>query len=75
MTVCRTIRIAGGLLGRVANHPSRWLMGQAQGGAVLIPGVVRQLVSGEEYLFSQRCEAEAKGFEEPVRAWSVEWQA
>ena len=34
---------------------------------------MRQLVEGKEYLFSQRGEADLKGFEEPVRLFEVRW--
>jgi class 3 adenylate cyclase len=36
-------------------------MGQAAGGEILVTDVVRQLVEGKEYEFSQRGEADLKG--------------
>jgi len=36
--------------------------------------VVRQLVAGKGFLFSDRGEVELKGFEEPVRLYEVRWQ-
>ncbi len=50
------------------------VMGQAQGGEILVADVVRQLVEGKKYLFSGRGEADLKGFEEPVRLFEVRWQ-
>ncbi len=46
-------------------------MGRAQGGEILVTDVVRQLVEGKEYLFSQRGEADLAGSEEPVRLFAV----
>ncbi len=34
---------------------------------------VRQLVEGKEYLFSDRGEADLKGFDEAVRLFEVRW--
>ena len=49
------------------------VMGQADGGEILVTNVVRELVEGKEYLFSQRGEADLKGFEEAVRLFEVRW--
>ena len=49
------------------------VMGQADGGEILVTDVVRQLVEGKEYLFSQRGAANLKGFEEKVRLFEVRW--
>jgi hypothetical protein len=61
--VCRIIGIAGGLPGQVENHPDRCVMGQTQGGEILVSDVV-WLVEGNEYVFS-------KGFDEAVRLFEV----
>ena len=66
MTVCRIIRIAGGLPGQVENHPDRCVTGQTQGGEILVSDVVRQLVEGNAYVFSN-------GFDEAVRLFEVRW--
>ena len=47
------------------------VMGQADGGEVLVTNVVRELVEGKDYLFSQRGEVDLKGFEEAVRLFEV----
>ncbi len=49
------------------------VIGKAQGGEILVANVVRQLVEGKEYLFSDRGEADLKGFDEAVRLFEVRW--
>ena len=49
------------------------VMGQADGGEILVTNVVRELVEGKEYLFSDRGAAELKGFNETVRLFEVRW--
>ena len=53
--------------------PAARVMGQADGGEILVTNVVRELVEGKEYLFSDRGEADLKGLEEPVRLFEVRW--
>jgi class 3 adenylate cyclase len=38
-----------------------------------VTNVVRELVEGKEYGFSQRGEVDLKGFEEAVRLFEVRW--
>ena len=47
---------------------------QAQGGEVLVSNVVRELVAGKGFLFSDRGEMALRGFEDPVRAYDVRWR-
>ena len=49
------------------------VMGQAQGGEILVTNVVRELVEGKEYLLSDRGEADLRGFDEVVRLFEVRW--
>ncbi len=49
------------------------VMGQSDGGENLLTNVVRELVEGKEYLFSDRGEANLKGFEEAARLFEVQW--
>jgi len=42
-------------------------------GGILISEGVKQLLAGKEFEFVDRGEVSLKGFDEPVRAWSVEW--
>jgi class 3 adenylate cyclase len=39
----------------------------------LASDVVRQLVAGKDFLFSDKGEAELRGFEDPVRLYEVRW--
>jgi class 3 adenylate cyclase/pimeloyl-ACP methyl ester carboxylesterase len=47
---------------------------RASGGQVLVANVVRELVAGKGFLFSDTGEHVLKGFEEPVRVWELRWQ-
>ena len=47
---------------------------QAHGGEILVSDVVRQLVAGKGFLFSDRGDHALKGFEDPVRVWEVRWR-
>ena len=49
------------------------VMGQADGGEILVTNVVRELVEGKEYVFGDRGEADLKGFDEAVRLFEVRW--
>jgi Adenylate cyclase, family 3 (some proteins contain HAMP domain) len=46
----------------------------AQGGEVLVSLVVRELSAGKGFLFADRGEFVAKGFDEPVRVYEVSWR-
>jgi len=46
---------------------------KAQGGEILVTNVVRELVAGKGFQFTDRGETEMKGFEEPVRLYEVPW--
>jgi class 3 adenylate cyclase len=46
---------------------------RASGAQVLVSDVVRQLVAGKGFLFSDTGEHVLKGFEEPVRIWEMRW--
>jgi class 3 adenylate cyclase len=50
------------------------IAGKAGGGEILASDVVRQLVAGKGFLFSDRGEAELKGFDDPVRLYEVRWR-
>ena len=51
------------------------VMGEAQGGEILVTEVVRQLEAGKPYRFSDRGNHALKGFEEPARLFEVGWAA
>jgi class 3 adenylate cyclase/pimeloyl-ACP methyl ester carboxylesterase len=47
---------------------------KAAGGEIFVTDVVRQLVAGKGFAFTDRGEMEMKGFDEPVRLYEVRWQ-
>jgi class 3 adenylate cyclase len=47
---------------------------RAEGGEILASDVVRQLVAGKGFLFSDRGETVLRGFEDPVRLYEVRWE-
>ena len=47
---------------------------KAAGGEIVASDVVRQLVAGKGFLFSDLGETELRGFEDPVRLWEVRWR-
>ncbi len=63
----------GDLFGATVILASR-IAGKADGGEILASDVVRGLCSGKGFVFSDRGEFVAKGFEEPVRVFEVRWQ-
>jgi class 3 adenylate cyclase len=48
---------------------------KAEGGEILASDVVRQLVAGKGFLFSDRGDVVLRGFEDPVRLYEVGWEA
>ncbi len=40
---------------------------------ILVSEVVKSAVLGKDFEFMDRGQVALKGFDEPVRAWSVEW--
>jgi class 3 adenylate cyclase/pimeloyl-ACP methyl ester carboxylesterase len=62
----------GDLFGTAVIMAAR-IAGQAAGGQVFVSDVVRQLVAGKEFLFSDRGPTSLKGFDEPVRTWELLW--
>jgi class 3 adenylate cyclase len=47
---------------------------RAEPGQVLVSNVVRELCAGKKLSFRRHSGATLKGFDEPVRAWSVAWE-
>jgi class 3 adenylate cyclase len=60
----------GDLFGTAVTMAAR-IMGQARGGEILVSDVVRQLVAGKGYRFSDRGESELRGFDHPVRIYEL----
>jgi class 3 adenylate cyclase len=50
------------------------LADEARGGEVLVSDVVRQLAAGKDFAFADRGERTLRGFEEPVRAFELQWR-
>jgi class 3 adenylate cyclase len=65
---------ADDLFGNAVIAASR-ITAQAAGGQILVANVVRELVAGKGFLFSDCGDAELRGFEDPVRVWELSWQA
>jgi class 3 adenylate cyclase len=63
----------GDLFGATVILASR-IAAKAQGGEILVADTVRGLCSGKGFLFADRGEFVAKGFEEPVRISEVSWR-
>jgi len=61
------------LFGTAVNVAAR-VAAKAQGGEILVSDVVRQLVAGKKFPFSDRGETELKGLEDPVRLFEVGWR-
>ncbi len=64
----------GDLFGATVILASR-LAAKADGGEILVSDVVRGLCSGKGFLFADRGEFVAKGFEDPVRIYDVSWRS
>jgi class 3 adenylate cyclase len=47
---------------------------KATGRQVLVSNVVRELVAGKGFLFSDTGEHVLKGMEDPVRVWELRWE-
>ena len=61
------------LFGTAVNEAAR-ITAAAKGGEILVSDVVRQLVKGKDFLFTDRGETSLKGFDEPVRLYEVRWR-
>jgi class 3 adenylate cyclase len=61
------------LFGTAVNMAAR-IAAKAEGGEILAPIVVRQLVAGKGFLFADRGETALRGFEDPVRLYEVHWR-
>ena len=63
----------GDLFGATVILASR-IAAKAEGGEILVADTVRGLCSGKGFLFADRGEFVAKGFEEPLRVYEVRWR-
>jgi class 3 adenylate cyclase len=63
----------GDLFGATVILASR-IAAKAEGGEIFVSDNVRSLSAGKGFLFADRGEFVAKGFEEPVRVYDVRWR-
>ena len=63
----------GDLFGTSVNLAAR-IATQAGGGEIFASNVVRELVAGRGFLFSDRGERALRGFEDPVTVYEVSWR-
>ena len=63
----------GDLFGATVILASR-IAAKAEGGEILVADTVRGLCSGKGFLFADRGDFVAKGFEDPVRVYEVRWR-
>jgi adenylate cyclase len=63
----------GDLFGATVILASR-IAAKADGGEILVSDNVRSLSAGKGFLFADRGEFVAKGFEDPVRVYEVRWR-
>ena len=61
------------LFGTAVQLASR-ICDQAEPAQILASDVVRQLVAGKGFLFSDRGDIALRGFEDPVKLWEVRWR-
>lgn len=73
INVGEPIEEGGDLFGATVILASR-IAAKAEAGEILVANAVRELSSGKGFLFADRGEFVAKGFEEPVRVYEVGWQ-
>ena len=63
----------GDLFGTMVILASR-IAGAAGGGEILVSNAVRELSAGKGFIFRDRGTFDAKGFDEPVPIWDVDWR-
>ena len=63
----------GDLFGATVILASR-IAAKAAAGEILVPDTVRGLLSGKNFLFTDRGEFVPKGFDEPMRLYEVRWR-
>jgi class 3 adenylate cyclase/pimeloyl-ACP methyl ester carboxylesterase len=63
----------GDLFGATVILASR-IAAKAEAGEILVANAIRELCSGKGFVFADRGEFAAKGFEDPVRVYEVRWR-
>lgn len=73
LNVGEPIEEGGDLFGATVILAAR-IAAKADSGEILVANAVRELCTGKGFLFADRGEFVAKGFEEPVRVYEVSWR-
>ncbi|MCH7809778.1 MAG: adenylate/guanylate cyclase domain-containing protein, partial [Chloroflexi bacterium] len=73
LNVGEPIEDGGDLFGATVIMAAR-IAAKAEGGEILVANAVRELSAGKGFLFADRGDFVAKGFEEPVRVYEVRWR-
>ena len=73
LNVGEPIEDGGDLFGATVIMAAR-IAAKAEGGEILVANAVRELSAGKGFLFADRGDFVAKGFEEPVRIYEVHWR-
>jgi class 3 adenylate cyclase len=73
LNVGEPIEDGGDLFGATVIMAAR-IADKAEGGEILVANAVRELSAGKGFLFADRGDFVAKGFEEPVRVYEVRWR-
>jgi class 3 adenylate cyclase/pimeloyl-ACP methyl ester carboxylesterase len=74
LNVGEPIEEEGDLFGATVILASR-IAAKAEGGEILVANAVRELCAGKKFLFADRGEFVAKGFEDPVHLYEVNWRS
>ncbi|HEY5640623.1 MAG TPA: adenylate/guanylate cyclase domain-containing protein [Dehalococcoidia bacterium] len=74
LNVGEPIEDGGDLFGATVIMASR-IASKAREGEILVANAVRELSAGKGFLFADRGDFVAKGFEEPVRVYEVNWRS
>jgi len=73
LNVGEPIEDGGDLFGATVIMAAR-IAAKAEAGEILVANAVRELSAGKGFLFADRGDFVAKGFEEPVRVYEVRWR-
>ena len=73
LNVGEPIEDGGDLFGATVIMAAR-IAAKAESGEILVANAVRELSAGKGFLFADRGDFVAKGFEEPVRVYEVRWR-
>jgi len=73
LNVGEPIEDGGDLFGATVIMAAR-IAAKAEGDEILVANAVRELSAGKGFLFADRGDFVAKGFEEPVRVYEVRWR-